>query len=85
MSDFNFVEESLPETDRELFFGPLEIGEYFHRFDKSWLMAHVMYKAGIFISISQARKNGWDKPIPKGFSEYIIGKLKHKITILNFW
>ena len=42
-----------------------------------------MHVAGIFSSISEARKNGWNKPIPNGFSEFTVGKTKKKIWILN--
>lgn len=44
---------------------------------KNPLMAHVMAKAGIFPSIGQARKNGWDKPLTSG--EWTV--TKKKITI----
>jgi len=50
---------------------------------ETWIMAHVMAEAGIFSSVSQARKNGWNKPIPKGFWQERIGKKKILITILN--
>lgn len=43
------------------------------------LMAHVMAKAGIFPSISQARKNGWDKPLTTG--TWIVTKKKIKIEV----
>lgn len=78
-----FVHESRPVEDREVFFGPLEeIGEFIV-FDDSWTMAHVMHSAGIFPSVTQARKNGWNKSIPAGFTEVVAGKLKIEITILG--
>ena len=48
-----------------------------------WILAHVMHAAGVFPSITSARKNGWNKPIPPGLSEFTIGKLKKKVWILN--
>ena len=42
-----------------------------------------MFKAGIFSSVSQARKNGWDKPVPLGFNFFTVGKLKKKVYVLN--
>ena len=39
--------------------------------------------AGAFPSVSQARKNGWDRPVPFGFSEFKVGKRKRCIFILN--
>jgi hypothetical protein len=50
---------------------------------ENWIMAHVMANAGVFSSVSQARKNGWNKPIPEGFSQERVGKRKTLITILN--
>ena len=46
-------------------------------------MAHIMHVAGIFPSVGQARKNGWDKPISPGFSEFTVGKRKLGVFILN--
>ena len=48
-------------------------------------LAHIMTRAGLFSSVSQARKNGWDKPIPKGFTQYVVGKNKTRITTLIPW
>jgi hypothetical protein len=36
------------------------------------LMAHVMADVGFFPSLSQARKNGWDRPVELG--EFRVGK-----------
>ena len=48
---------------------------------KTPLMAHVMAKAGIFPSVSQARKNGWDKPLIIG--EWTVTKKKIKIEVVS--
>lgn len=45
-------------------------------FHSDALLAHVMAKAGIFPSVSQARKNGWDRPIEIG--SWFVGKRKSK-------
>jgi hypothetical protein len=50
-------------------------------FSNNALMAHVMAKAGIFPSISQARKNGWDKPIEVG--EWTVTKKRIKVEVKN--
>jgi len=42
-------------------------------------MAHVMHKAGIFPSVSQARKNGWDRPIEVG--QWSVTKKKIKVEV----
>lgn len=46
---------------------------------KNPLMAHVMAKAGIFPSVGQARKNGWNKPLTEG--EWTLTKKKIKVTV----
>lgn len=43
------------------------------------LMAHVMHKAGIFSSVTEAKKNGWGTPIQSG--TYVVGKNKTRISI----
>ena len=78
----NFV-TPISDNDKELFFGPVEPSDFFIEIQDHWTMAHIMKEAGFFPSISQARKNGWDKPIPKGFNELIVGKKKKKIWIFN--
>ena len=50
---------------------------------KDWMMCHLMHFAGLFPSVSAARKNGWNEPIPEGFSEFTVGKGKKKVFILN--
>jgi hypothetical protein len=51
--------------------------------EDNWIMAHVMHVAGVFPSVSIARKNGWNKPIPDGFSEFTVGARNKKILILT--
>lgn len=43
----------------------------------------ILVSLGIFPSKGQARKNGWDKEIPEGWTDITIGKLKHRICILK--
>lgn len=45
-----------------------------HVLDDSWNLAHILCDLGMFPSVSQARKNGFDKPIPKGLEEFQINK-----------
>lgn len=51
-------------------FEPIQMPQVFFIEDfaeiRNPLMAHVMAKAGIFPSVGQARKNGWDKPLTIG-------------------
>jgi len=46
---------------------------------KNPLLAHVMAKAGIFSSVGQARKNGWEKPLTVG--EWCVTKKKIRIRV----
>lgn len=39
-------------------------------------MAHVAHRAGAFPSVSQARKNGWDRPIELG-----VHRITKRITV----
>ena len=80
VGEFNFFKGQ--ETDKELFFGPLD-GEELIAIEERDIMANLIVKAGIFPSVTQARKNGWDKPIPLGFTDLRVGKLKTRITIFN--
>lgn len=48
-------------------------------FPENAVMGHVMAAAGIFPSISQARKNGWGDPIQPG--EWIVTKKKIRIVV----
>ena len=51
-----------------------------------WNMSHVMVSAGVFDSRSQAKKAGWNIPIPDGFSQHTVGqKNKREISILKGW
>ncbi len=74
MAGHNFIHESLPESDRVLFFGPLTEGDVFQTFSDEETMEDLMVRAKKFPSKGQARKNGQGGPIPAGFSSRTIGK-----------
>ena len=80
-NEVNFLHPNVSDRDIELF-GFDGAKNCFH-IEDNWLMAHVMHVAGIFPSVGIARKNGWNTPIPEGFSEFTIGKNKKKVWILN--
>jgi hypothetical protein len=78
----NFINPDNPESDKELFFGSDEKFE-------SWpgdTIAHIAVAMGSFPSLSQARKNGFDKPLSMNppFQVIKIGKrvswVLHKIA-----
>lgn len=85
MREYNFIYK-VEEPDKELFFGPLTPGDSNDDFIEilpHWNMANIVAAAGIFPSTTQARRNGFDKDIPKGFTDMYLGKKKIRITILN--
>ena len=77
----NFI-KNIKESDKELFFGS---DKEFVDIQPKWCMAHIMHNIGLFKSITQARKNGWDKPIPFGWTELTVGQKakKQDVFILN--
>ena len=79
LNEANFLSPKVSDKDRDLFgFDDENI-----MIEDHWLLAHVMHRAGVFSSVGIARKNGWNKPIPEGFSEFTVGKAKKKVWILN--
>lgn len=79
---FNFVKPgifNLPETDW-WGFDPQDSIEI----QPHWMMPHIAVEMGLFPSIGQARKNGWDGDIPHGYTERKgIGKMKKSMYIHN--
>lgn len=63
--------------------GKLPEGETYGVLDENWRFPDLLVSLGIFPSKGQARKNGWDKDIPEGWTDITIGKLKHRICILK--
>lgn len=83
-TEFNFIGEKVSDADAETFMGPFEATDGpVIRFPESWSMAHIMHAAGIFKSIGEARKNGWNKPIPNGFQHLVVTKRKINVFVLN--
>ena len=87
----NFIKLGTKESDLDLFFGPLpkkpsDVTEddTFHIIEDHWIMAHILHKAGTFPSVGQARKNGWNKPIPEGFTFITVGKKARKKDLFIF-
>lgn len=85
---FNIIIDSdnvAPGDDLLLFgkWGANTVEETVHHFPKETTFADLMVHFQIFPSKGQARKNGWTQPIPEGWSEYSIGKLKTRLWIWN--
>ena len=85
MRSIDFIKCGTAQSDIDLFLAPVDTDQpvIFFETHEKLVLAHFMQQAGIFPSVSQARKNGWDKPVPKGFSQFTVGKNKVLITILN--
>ena len=82
-NEFNFLSPKVSSRDRDLM-GFDDCGTDMNiMIEDHWIMAHIMHLAGVFPSVNIARKNGWNKPIPDGFSEFTVGKKKKKVWILN--
>lgn len=72
MHVFNLVGKNFrPETDQDLFLDEDTI-ENLQEGDVS--MAHLLARIGKFASVGEAKRNGWAKPIPTGWTEITIGK-----------
>lgn len=70
MKEFNFIHPDHDENDLKLF-----NGEEVITIRPEWnSLAHLVAHTGFFSSIKEAKKNGWDKPIPPGWNEFILGK-----------
>lgn len=50
-------------------------------FPEKALMAHVMAKAKIFPSVSEAKRNGWDRPIEVG--QWTVTKKKILVEVID--
>lgn len=82
-TEIHFVSKSTKIEDIDIFFGPLVGNETIFEILSGEKLCHLMFRAGVFKSVSDARRNGFDLDIPYGYSEYKIGKLKKRIYILN--
>lgn len=49
-------------------------------FPENAMMAHVMRRAGVFGSVGEARRNGWNRPIAPGL--YLVGKDKRRVLVV---
>jgi hypothetical protein len=70
----NFISKNISDEDKNLFFGPIDPEDTFIIIEDHWIMAHILHASGNFPSVSQARKNGWNEPIPEGFTMLTVGK-----------
>lgn len=82
-NEFNFIDPVVPQKLVELLMGPItdDDGIQISLTSEFKTMAHIMAKIGFFKSVGDARKNGWDKPIPPGFTSLTVGKAAKMKTI----
>lgn len=83
-NEITFVDPKISTSDWHLFLGPFDKDDGpFQAIESGWSLAHVMHRAGVFPSVKQAKSNGWDKPIPKGFEMFIVGKKKLNVFTMT--
>lgn len=83
-NEMNFVGTDVSDADRALFLGPFDENDGpFLDLPAEWSMAHVMHAAGVFTSVGQARRNGWDRPVPRGFDKFTVGKRRLAVYTLT--
>jgi hypothetical protein len=80
MAEFNIVGPKFdPTCDHRLFTSVEEdkngiLPELTPLVESDRTLAHLLARLGKFQSVSEAKRNGWDKPIPFGWSVFTIGK-----------
>ena len=80
--EFNFVRPGVFDL-QEIFQWGFE-NEDSIEIQSHWTMANLAVEMGLFPSLSAARKNGWNNPIPEGFTEKRnLGKMKKALFIHN--
>ena len=74
-NEFNFLSPKVSSKDRDIF-GFDDCGTDMNiMIEDHWIMAHIMHNAGIFPSVGIDRRNGWNTPIPEGFSDFVLGNM----------
>lgn len=80
MAEVNIVGPKFdPASDMKLFTSVEDdekgtLPDLIHLTDRDISMAHLLARLGKFQSVGDAKRNGWDKPIPTGWNHIIIGK-----------
>lgn len=76
--EINILIGNVSESDKELFFGPIYDFDVFHQYDYGITLGQILVDLGIMKSMSEAKRNDWNRYIPPGWSEYKIGKRNRK-------
>jgi len=67
-----------PSVDNKLF---LDDDTLTPILDQDKTLAHLLARIGKFKSVGDAKRNGWDKPIPSGWVEFTVGKGMNRIDV----
>lgn len=87
MADLNIVGPKFdPEHDMGLFLSVEEeqtgvIPDLVTLEESDKTMAHLLSRLGKFSSVGEAKRNGWDKPIPTGWNHTVVGKAKNRLDL----
>ncbi len=79
MAEFCFIGKKCEDADKTMLFA--ESDTLLPIADTDTSMAHLLARIGKFNSVKDAKRNGWDKPIPKGWAEFTIGKGVNRVDI----
>lgn len=79
MTEFCFIGPKCEEWDKTALFKDEDV--LLEILDSETSIAHLLARIGKFKSVKDAKRNGWDKPIPSGWSEFTIGKGINRVDI----
>lgn len=79
MAEFCFIGKKCEESDKTMLF--VATDELLPLLDSDVSMAHLLARIGKFKSVKDAKRNGWDKPIPMGWAEFTIGRGVNRVDI----
>jgi hypothetical protein len=79
MTEFCFIGPKCDEHDKTSLFEKEDC--LLPLLDADTSMAHLLARIGKFKSVKDAKRNGWDKPIPSGWAEFTIGKGINRVDV----
>ncbi len=79
MTSFVFLGPKNEREDSNLFLGN---ETFFHIKPTDTTLAHLLFTCGKFPSIKEAKRNGWNKPVPSGWNEYRIGSGRNLMEVV---
>ncbi len=82
MTKFCFVGRNTEPSDIPLFFDAVD--DLLEIKETETNMAHLLARISKFSSVKDAKRNGWDKPIPTGWNEFVIGRGINRIDV-HIW